>query len=353
MRIVTTISSGLRAPAGGFHNCASRARSASSSLCESCAAVPLARRATAVSLSVSPVASLRCGVALVEQRLHLARIELRLVLRLRRPLRRRRDFRVGFLRVRLLLLGLLGGVLLDRFGDQVALGLGLLLGLLLGLRRRRRWRRIGRRGDLLRRDLGVRIVDRPSVRRSSRRTDSSPPWARSSCPRVSCALVGVGDDVDRNALDLRRRQPRRRKAHQRRAQNDERGSTRIWSSPSATAYLLSCSGMTSIFAPKPVALDAPQQPHHVRIADFLVAPKIDVRVEFLLPGFLDRFDLGFQLLEFDRAVAEVVFGGGAARAARLAGGDGQLLGLGLGRDRRLGLRQIDRDRRPSAAAPRP
>src|SRR5262249_46555686 len=100
-------------------------------------------------------------VALVEQRLHFARIELglRLRLRLRRPLRRSRNI-LRLLLVGLLLLRLLGGVLLERLGDEIALGLGLFLRFLLGLRRRWRRRRIGRGADLLGRDLGGGILDR-------------------------------------------------------------------------------------------------------------------------------------------------------------------------------------------------
>src|SRR5262249_39371934 len=138
---------------------------------------------------------------------------------LRRPLRRSRNI-LRLLLVGLLLLRLLGLVLLESVGDEIALGLGFFLRFLLGLRRRWRRRRIGRSGDLLGRNLGGGIVDllllvdflhqRLLFLLGHRR-------------RALRHLAGgrVGDDVDRNALDHRLRQARRRKAHQRRAQDDE------------------------------------------------------------------------------------------------------------------------------------
>ena len=205
----------------GTQSCASRAINASSSFCESFAVAErgFSMPSGGASLIVSPLAILRCGFALVEQRPHLARIELRLVLRLRRLLWRC-DFRVGLLRIRLLLLGLLGGgVLLERFGDQVALRLRLALGGLLGLRRRRRLRGIGRRGDLFRRDLRVRIVDRRSAvdflrERILRFLRVGLP-ARTSLLAVSVTMLTA------MLSTCGRRQPRRRKAHQRRAEDDD------------------------------------------------------------------------------------------------------------------------------------
>src|SRR5262249_57917867 len=66
MRINTTSSSGLLAPAGGFQSCASRARNASISLCDSCAALPLGAPSVTVLLTVLPAVATRRGVGRVD-----------------------------------------------------------------------------------------------------------------------------------------------------------------------------------------------------------------------------------------------------------------------------------------------
>ena len=245
-------------PTGGFHRLRKRARNASSSFCESCCRRALrACRATAVSLSVSPVAAWRCGVALVEQRLHLARIELRLVFGVGGCFGGVGG--VGLLRLRLLLLGLLGVVLLERVGDQIALRLGFLLGrFLLGLRRRRRRRRIGRRGDFLAARSSRPDCRPASARRSSRRTASaSPAWARRHALR-HLAGAGIGDDVDRQCS--RHASPAARvgaKLTSAAPRTTSMAARRYGPVRPQRPYLLSCSGMTSILAPKPAALMRP------------------------------------------------------------------------------------------------
>ena len=131
--------------------------------------------------------------ALVEQRLDISRIELRLLLLL--LLRRR-------LGLGLLGLGFLDLVLLDRVGDQVALGLGLLL---LGrcCRPRRGWRRrllVGRGLHLFRRDLGSRIVGLLALTDLVGERPRRLELGRIARARGQLGEVGRRDDVDRHRL---------------------------------------------------------------------------------------------------------------------------------------------------------
>ena len=228
MRIVTTSSSGFCAPAGGFHNCARRARSASSSFCVSCVAAALRRAERhgvvdriagrflcaaasrlSSSASISRGSNFGCCAAAAASAASAILAS------------------TFFCSVFLASSFLIASAIRSRLGSAF------FLAACFGCGRRRR-RRIGRGGDFAWRDLRGRVFHRLLLADPlHERLLASPAWARSAGP-ASVSLLSVSVTMLTAMLSTcGGRQPRRRKAHQRRAQDDEMAAAPIWSSPSA------------------------------------------------------------------------------------------------------------------------